>query len=102
MNKLKTLLATTATALLLATGANAQDTASQRSITETEGSGMKTKILRNAGGDLGAAVSNFKNQMKTGEEEVTGDPEKLEQADAEFEQSNTAAKESAKSDSKTS
>ena len=54
-----------------------------------------TKKLRNAGGDLGAAVSNFKNQMKSGEEEVTGDPEKLERADAEFEQSTTAAKESA-------
>lgn len=30
-----------------------------------------TKRLRNAGGDLGGAVKNFKESMKTGEDEVT-------------------------------
>ncbi len=30
-----------------------------------------TKRLRNAGGDLGGAVKNFKDSMKTGENEVT-------------------------------
>ena len=29
-----------------------------------------TKRLRNAGGDLGGAVKNFKDSMKTGENEV--------------------------------
>ena len=43
-----------------------------------------TKRLRNAGGDLGAAVKNFKDSMKTGENEVTAtknaSKETLEQA----------------------
>ena len=30
-----------------------------------------TKRLRNAGGDLGSAVKNFKDSMKSGEDEVT-------------------------------
>jgi len=30
-----------------------------------------TKRLRNAGGDLGGAVKNFKDSMKSGEDEVT-------------------------------
>jgi len=30
-----------------------------------------TKRLRNAGGDLGGAVKNFKDSMKSGENEVT-------------------------------
>ena len=30
-----------------------------------------TKRLRNAGGDLGGAVKNFKDSMKTGENEAT-------------------------------
>ena len=32
-----------------------------------------TKKLRNAGGDLGAAVKNFKTSMREGEEEAKGD-----------------------------
>jgi len=36
-----------------------------------------TKRLRNAGGDLGAAVKNFKDSMKTGENEAK--KESLEQ-----------------------
>lgn len=32
-----------------------------------------TKKLRNAGGDLGAAVKNFKSAMREGEEEAKGD-----------------------------
>jgi sec-independent protein translocase protein TatA len=33
-----------------------------------------TKKLRNAGGDLGAAVKNFKSAMREGEEEAKGEP----------------------------
>lgn len=32
-----------------------------------------TKKLRNAGGDLGAAVKNFKTAMREGEEEAKGE-----------------------------
>ena len=38
-----------------------------------------TKRLRNAGGDLGSAVKNFKNAMKDGEEEGVEAAEKLKQ-----------------------
>lgn len=37
-----------------------------------------TKRLRNAGGDLGGAVKNFKDSMKTGENEVTAKKEAIE------------------------
>jgi len=39
-----------------------------------------TKRLRNAGGDLGGAVKNFKDSMKTGEKEVTEKKEAIEDA----------------------
>ncbi len=39
-----------------------------------------TKRLRNAGGDLGSAVKNFKNAMKDGEEEATQKTEQIKQA----------------------
>jgi sec-independent protein translocase protein TatA len=39
-----------------------------------------TKRLRNAGGDLGSAVKNFKDSMKSGENEVVAKKESLEQA----------------------
>ncbi len=39
-----------------------------------------TKRLRNAGGDLGSAVKNFKNAMKDGEEEGVEAAEKLKKA----------------------
>jgi len=39
-----------------------------------------TKRLRNAGGDLGSAVKNFKNAMRDGEEEGVEAAEKLKQA----------------------
>lgn len=39
-----------------------------------------TKRLRNAGGDLGGAVKNFKDSMKTGENEAKAKKESLEQA----------------------
>ncbi len=38
-----------------------------------------TKRLRNAGGDLGSAVKNFKNAMRDGEEEGAQAAEKLKQ-----------------------
>jgi sec-independent protein translocase protein TatA len=37
-----------------------------------------TKRLRNAGGDLGGAVKNFKDSMKTGENEVNAKKEAIE------------------------
>jgi len=39
-----------------------------------------TKRLRNAGGDLGSAVKNFKNAMRDGEEEATQKTEQIKQA----------------------
>lgn len=39
-----------------------------------------TKRLRNAGGDLGGAVKNFKDSMKTGENEVNAKKEAIEDA----------------------
>lgn len=39
-----------------------------------------TKRLRNAGGDLGSAVKNFKNAMRDGEEEGAQAAEKLKHA----------------------
>lgn len=36
-----------------------------------------TKKLRNLGGDLGAAIKNFKGSMKEGETEMNKDPESL-------------------------
>lgn len=39
-----------------------------------------TKRLRNAGGDLGSAVKNFKKAMKDGEEESGKTTEALKQA----------------------
>jgi sec-independent protein translocase protein TatA len=38
-----------------------------------------TKKLRNMGGDLGAAIRNFKNAVNEGENEKQGEAEKLEQ-----------------------
>jgi len=39
-----------------------------------------TKRLRNAGGDLGAAVKNFKDSMRSGENEVNAKKESIEKA----------------------
>lgn len=36
-----------------------------------------TKKLRNAGGDLGGAIKNFKSAMKEGEESAAKTPEQL-------------------------
>ncbi len=38
-----------------------------------------TKKLRNVGGDLGAAIRNFKTALNEGENEKKAEPEKLEQ-----------------------
>lgn len=43
-----------------------------------------TKKLRNAGGDLGSAIKNFKKNVKDGEAEAKGEPEQLEKSDAQF------------------
>jgi sec-independent protein translocase protein TatA len=40
-----------------------------------------TKKLRNAGGDLGSAVKNFKQSMKEGEEDAPKTPSQLAQHD---------------------
>jgi sec-independent protein translocase protein TatA len=40
-----------------------------------------TKKLRNVGGDLGAAIRNFKNAVSEGENEKKEEAEKLEQKD---------------------
>lgn len=40
-----------------------------------------TKRLRNAGGDLGGAVKNFKDSMKSGKNEVNAKKESIEKAD---------------------
>ena len=37
-----------------------------------------TKRLRNAGGDLGGAVKNFKDSLRTGENEVNAKKESIE------------------------
>jgi len=39
-----------------------------------------TKRLRNAGGDLGGAVKNFKDSMRSGEKEVNAKKESIEKA----------------------
>ena len=39
-----------------------------------------TKRLRNAGGDLGGAVKNFKDSMKSGENEAVAKKEAIEEA----------------------
>ena len=39
-----------------------------------------TKRLRNAGGDLGSAVKNFKDAMKSGESEVNAKKEAIDNA----------------------
>ncbi len=39
-----------------------------------------TKRLRNAGGDLGGAVKNFKDSMKSGKDEVIAKKEAMENA----------------------
>ena len=39
-----------------------------------------TKRLRNAGGDLGSAVKNFKDSMKSGEDEVVAKKEAIDKA----------------------
>jgi len=39
-----------------------------------------TKRLRNAGGDLGGAVKNFKDSMKSGENEANAKKEAIETA----------------------
>jgi len=39
-----------------------------------------TKRLRNAGGDLGGAVKNFKDSMRTGESEANAKKESIEKA----------------------
>ena len=43
-----------------------------------------TKKLRNAGGDLGSAIKNFKKNVKDGEAEVKGEPEQLEKTETQF------------------
>ena len=39
-----------------------------------------TKRLRNAGGDLGGAVKNFKDSLRSGENEVNAKKESIEKA----------------------
>jgi len=39
-----------------------------------------TKRLRNAGGDLGSAVKNFKDSMRSGEQEVNAKKEAIDSA----------------------
>ena len=39
-----------------------------------------TKRLRNAGGDLGGAVKNFKDSMKTGADDMNAKKESIEDA----------------------
>jgi len=40
-----------------------------------------TRKLRNAGGDLGAAVKNFKTAMREGEADADADKDKLQKSD---------------------
>lgn len=56
-----------------------------------------TKRLRNAGGDLGGAVKNFKDSMKTGENEVTAKKESLENTKDDVIEAEAKVKDSTKS-----
>ncbi len=60
-----------------------------------------TKRLRNAGGDLGGAVKNFKESMKSGEDEVTtakdAKKEALENANDDVIETTSKVKDSTKS-----
>ena len=56
-----------------------------------------TKRLRNAGGDLGGAVKNFKDSMKTGEEEVAAKKEAIVEAKDDVIEAVSKVKETTKS-----
>lgn len=56
-----------------------------------------TKRLRNAGGDLGGAVKNFKDSMRTGEKEVNAKKESIEQAKDDVIESTSKVKDTNKS-----
>ncbi|MEE9328362.1 MAG: Sec-independent protein translocase subunit TatA [Cocleimonas sp.] len=56
-----------------------------------------TKRLRNAGGDLGGAVKNFKDSMKTGENEVNAKKEAIEDAADDVIESTAKVKDTTKS-----
>ena len=59
-----------------------------------------TKRLRNAGGDLGGAVKNFKDSMRTGENEVnakSAKKESIEQAKDDVIESTAKVKDAEKS-----
>jgi len=48
-----------------------------------------TKRLRSLGGDLGSAVKGFRRAMDDAEDEDDKDPERIEEPDAEFSESQT-------------
>lgn len=56
-----------------------------------------TKRLRNAGGDLGGAVKNFKDSMRTGEKEVNAKKESIEKAKDDVIETSAKVKETEKS-----
>lgn len=56
-----------------------------------------TKRLRNAGGDLGGAVKNFKDAMKTGEKEVNAKKEAIDTAKDDVIDSTAKVKDTTKS-----
>ena len=56
-----------------------------------------TKRLRNAGGDLGSAVKNFKNSMKEGEKAENAKKEALEDAADDVIEASSKVKDTTKS-----
>ena len=56
-----------------------------------------TKRLRNAGGDLGGAVKNFKDSMKNGEDSVTAKKEALKDASDDVIEASSKVKDTTKS-----
>ena len=56
-----------------------------------------TKRLRNAGGDLGGAVKNFKDSMRTGESETNAKKESIEKAKDDVIETTSKVKETEKS-----
>ncbi len=56
-----------------------------------------TKRLRNAGGDLGGAVKNFKDSMKDGVNSVNAKKESIEDADDDVIETTSKVKDTTKS-----
>lgn len=56
-----------------------------------------TKRLRNAGGDLGGAVKNFKDSMKNGADEVNAKKEAIEDATDDVIEATSKVKDTTKS-----